>query len=240
MRKHAVNLRRFGAAGLCAVACASAAHAGTMGPVQPLLITYRTEPIRPLIEVGPEVEWNDRDGVESLDVWARSNFHLSDRLVLTIRLGTANTDLDGLIAVGGTAQDLSGGSRLGLGGGVGAVIVDSTRWNLALNLNVKSHRGHKGTLSPSGLADNEFNYLEWNAGLQLQGKYNHFLPYVGVRYSKAEVEYVRLAGAPSTRVGDNVGVYLGAGFDITDRWIGYVEGRVGDETGFTVGGTYAF
>jgi hypothetical protein len=65
---------------------------------------------------------------------------------------------------------------------------------------------------------------------------DRFIPYVGVKYSDAKLT----SGEPKEVADENVGVFVGTDFSITDSLVLNVEGRFVDETAVSFGVTYEF
>jgi len=174
---------------------------------------------------------------ESVLLLGRGSYGLTDRVEVTARLGAA--DLEGH-AAGAGGQKLSSNYRFAWGAGVGGILYDAGNWNLAAQGNYFSHTGHE----IDNVASSKIKYWDYNLGLQVQGKFDQFLPYVGVKYSNARADYSNVTvGATNNykdEAEDNIGVYCGAGVEFAPQWSGYIEGRFVDETSFGGGIRYTF
>lgn len=238
-------MKRILGIALCGAVFATASYAAPMGPVKPAMGRFGLE-----LEIAADrrdMEWstntNDKDRVENLYFLGRGTYGLTDKVEVTVRLGGAGMDVVDLVDVNATENTFNGSSEFAWGLGIGAIVYDAGTWNIAGQANYLAHGGHTGTITPAGTTNNDFDYSEWQVGLQIQGKYDQFLPYLGVKYSDATLDYNKVAGA--TGVADsnsdgNFGVYVGAGFDLTPQWSGYLEGRFVDETSFGGGVRYTF
>lgn len=228
----------------------TAAYSGPMGPVKPTMGRFGLE-----FEVASDrrdMEWSqnrvDKGRAENLYFLGRGTYGLTDKVELTVRLGGAN--MDNVDEVDGATPGESvfeGSSEFAWGVGLSGILYEAGTWNIAGTANYLAHSSHDGPITgnvPDATATNQdYDYTEWQIGLQIQGKYDQFLPYLGVKYSDATLDFNKIYGV--TGVADsesdkNVGVYVGAGFDLTPQWSGYLEGRFVDETSFGGGIRYTF
>ncbi len=227
------------------VLLATASYAGPMGPVDPTMGRFGLE--FELASDRRDMEWSgnvaDKYRAENLSFLGRGSYGLTDKVEVSVRLGGASMDHINRVDVNAAEQTFEGSGEFAWGLGIGAVLYDAGTWNIAGQANYLAHSGHTGNILPAGTTNNDIDFSEWNVGLQIQGKYDQFLPYLGVKFSDASVEYNKLGGATGRaddEAEDNVGIYLGAGFDLTPQWSGYIEGRFIDETGFGGGIRYTF
>jgi len=228
----------------------TAAYSGPMGPVKPTMGRFGLE-----FEVASDrrdMEWSqnrvDKWRAENLYFLGRGSYGLTDKVELTVRLGGANLDLvDKVDGVTAGESTFDGSSQFAWGVGLSGILYDAGTWNIAGTANYLAHSSHDGPITgavPNTTSSNQdVDYREWQIGLQIQGKYDQFLPYLGVKYSDARVDYNKFYGR--TNIADdesdkNVGVYVGAGFELTPQWSGYIEGRFVDETSFGGGIRYTF
>jgi hypothetical protein len=223
----------------------TAAYASPMGPVKPTMGRFGLE-----FEVGAgqrdmerEIAANNKMEAENLMFLGRLSYGLTDKVELTVRLGAQDLDAD---FTAPTTGNYDGNSKFAWGVGLSGILYEAGTWNIAGVANYFSSSSHNGrTTGNIGATTNtEVDYFDWNIGLQIQGKYDQFLPYLGVKYSDAKAEIDRWNNAAITNgdyeAEDNVGIYVGAGFDLTPQWSGYVEGRFIDETSFGGGIRYTF
>jgi len=96
----------------------------------------------------------------------------------------------------------------------------------------------------SSLSSAGFDYNEWQGAIGVSVQFENLIPYAGVKYSEADgeakatfttTEYKEDIGAD-----DNIGVFFGSDFVVSDSMSLYVEGRLIDETAFSGGGTIRF
>jgi hypothetical protein len=220
------------------------AAASPMGPVKPMMGRFSLE-----FELGAAKREMERQSAKSEEIEAepllflgRISYGLTDQVEITMRIGGQDLDADFRPAAG----TYNGSSQFAWGAGISGILHDAGAWNVAGVANYFTSRGHTGPINLSGAItrNNVADYSDWNIGLQIQGKYDQFLPYLGLRYSNARVEYDRWDNQPETyrdyRADQNVGLYVGAGFDLSPQWSGYVEGRFIDEIGFGGGIRYTF
>lgn len=227
---------------------AAAVQAGPMGPVQPQVGRFALE-----FEAASEMrrtEWspnvNDKRKAESILYLGRGSYGLTDRVEVYARLGAANLKVKDVSDIGPNGPfttlgaTINGKSKLAWGLGLSGILYDAGTWNLAATANYFSHNGHDAK-APDNNSD--YDYWDYNLGLQLQGKFNQFLPYLGVKYSNSRVDYSKVRGAGVTYKDDqerNIGVYGGAAVHFTPQWSAYLEGRFVDETSFGGGIRYLF
>lgn len=234
--------------GIAAAVCVTAASAGPMGPVKPTMGRFSLEG-----EVASErrdMEHTttpaDKMRAEAVDFVGRISYGLTDKVEVTARLGGADLDVvdrADVAAIGGAVANGStfdGSSQFAWGLGISAILYDAGTWNLAGNANYFSHADHNGNWG--AVTNNDLNYSDWNIGVQAQGKWDQFLPYLGVKYSDARIDFDKINGAARADAESEnvVGVYVGTGFDLTPQWSGYVEGRFIEETSFGGGIRYTF
>lgn len=239
-------MKRILGLAICGALLATASYAGPMGPVDPTMGRFGLE--FELASDRRDMEWSgnvaDKSRVENLSYLARGSYGLTDKVEVSVRLGGASMDIVDKVDVGGgVEQTFEGSGEFAWGLGIGAVLYDAGTWNIAGQANYLAHGGHTGNILPAGITNNDIDFSEWNIGLQIQGKYDQFLPYLGVKFSDATVDYNKYGGATNVadeEAEDNVGIYVGAGFDLTPQWSGYLEGRFIDETGFGGGIRYTF
>jgi hypothetical protein len=222
----------------------TSAYAGPMGPVKPSMGRFGLE-----FEVSADdrdMEWTgnaaDKSHAENINYLGRLSYGLTENVEIYGRLGGASFDIVDDVDVNATEQTFEGSGEFAWGGGIAGILYDAGTWNIAGNANYLAHSSHTGTITPAGTTNNDIDFSEWNLGLQIQGKYDQFLPYLGVKYSDATIEYNRLGGAAvaDEESDNNVGVYVGAGIDLAPQWSAYIEGRFVDETSFGGGIRYTF
>ena len=226
----------------------TAAYAGPMGPVKPTMGRFGLEFEIASDQRDMECSSNaaDKSRAENLYFLGRGTYGLTDKVELTVRLGGASMDEVFKADVNGTEATFNGSTEFAWGLGIAGILYDAGTWNIAGNANYLAHSGHDGTITPNvslTASNQDFDYSEWQIGLQVQGKYDQFLPYLGVKYSDATLDYNKYKGRTDradSESDNNVGVYVGAGFDLTPQWSGYVEGRFVDETSFGGGIRYTF
>jgi len=233
-------LKKVSAAVVLGAVVATASFASPMGPVRPQMGRWGVE---------VEASADDRDmesenttasqaEAQNVNVLGRISYGLTDRFEVSARLGMADLDVDHTAgAAFARGNQFSGGSEFAWGAALGAILYDAGTWNIAGQGNYLAHSGHQSNTTA------ELDYSEWNLGAQLQGKWDMFVPYVGVKYSDASLEQnnaTSLGVAGDFESADNVGVYGGAGWDFNPNWGGYVEGRFIDETSFGGGIRYTF
>ena len=86
---------------------------------------------------------------------------------------------------------------------------------------------------------------EWHIAPYIAKRINDFTPYFGVRYSDMKVKMKKPSGSGWTddhkyKADDNVGVFLGTDYKVTDNWTLNLEGRFIDETATSFACTYKF
>lgn len=237
-------MMRSGAITILLGVLATLAAASPMGPVKPAMGRFGLE-----FEFGAgrrdlarQTAKSEVIEAEPLFFLGRLSYGLTDQVELTARLGGRN--LDAAFRTGGGNFD--GNNRFSWGAGIGGILHDAGAWNVAGVANYFASRGHDGPIDLAGAVtrNNEADCSDWNIGLQLQGEYDRFLPYLGLRYSNARLKFDRWNGQPETRrdyrAERNVGLYFGLGFALAPQWAGYVEGRMVDETAFGGGMRYTF
>lgn len=224
------------------LAIVATATAAPMGVVKPASGRF---------SIGPELAFDRRDMVvsnqknnfrqtETLYYLIRGNYGLTEKVEFTVRLGGANFDYNDLIDVNTSENTFDGGSALTWGLSVGAIVWEAPAWNLAGVANFLSHGEHSGAW-PGTLGGNvEASYREWALGLQAQGKFRNYTPYLGVKYSDASLDYNTPTGTPDDEAEEHIGIYLGLGYVMTPEWSGYLEGRFIDEESFGAGLRYTF
>ncbi len=228
---------------------AGSVSAGPMGPVRPAAERIGVE-----FEVASDerdLTWSgnsaDISTVENIAYIGRLSYGVTDRIEIHLRLGSTTLDLtDRPDATNAVPAIFNGTRQFTWGGGFGAILVDERGWNLALQANALVHERHTGAWSGAVNGTvNDYDYTEWQAGLQVQGRYPEFLflrnavPYLGVKYSDATLDENVYCGQrvtpPAHDADDNFGVYTGIGFDLAPRWTMYLEGRFVDETSVGAG-----
>lgn len=235
-------LKKVSAAVVLGAVVATASFASPMGPVKPQMGRWGVEVEGSADERDMESENNqaNQNEAQNVNVLGRISYGLTDRFEVSARLGMADLDVDRTAgAAFTTGNQFSGGSEFAWGAAVGAILYDAGTWNIAGNGNYLAHNGHNAASSSTA----ELDYSEWNVGAQLQGKWDQFLPYLGVKYSDAALEQNNvnsLGVAGDFESENNVGVYVGAGWDMNPNWSGYLEGRFVDETSFGGGIRYTF
>lgn len=167
--------------------------------------------------------------VESVYYVARIDYGLTDLVEIYGRIGGA--DLDG---TGNTfpGNNLSTSGELAWGAGIQGIIYNAGTWNLAADAQYFAHSDHQ-----QNAGARQYDWKEWQVGVQVQGQWDQFHPYLGVKYSNLDID---VSNGADLEAEDNVGVYLGAGFDLAGNWSGYLEGRFIDETAFGGGISYTF
>lgn len=213
----------------------TAAYAGPMGPVRPQMGRWGVEFEASIDNRDMEAENNaaNQNEAENLNLLGRLSYGLTDRVEVGARLGVSDLDVD---RRAGTTNNFTGSSEFAWGIALGAILYDAGTWNLAGNANYLAHDDHT-------TGGTTVDYSEWNIGAQIQGKYDMFYPYLGVKWSDATLEPTNgnaLGTTSDFESENNVGVYVGAGWDLTPNWGGYVEGRFIDETSFGGGIRYTF
>lgn len=228
-------LKKVSAAVVMGAVISTVAYAGPMGPVKPTMGRWGVEAEASLDERDMEAEntTTNQNEAENVNILGRISYGLTDRVEASVRLGVTDMEVN---RTAGTTTNFAGSSEFAWGVALGAILYDAGTWNLAGSANYLAHDGHA-----TGAAD--IDYSEWNIGAQLQGKYDMWMPYLGVKWSDATIE--QNTGTPLGAGGDfesddNVGVYVGAGWDLTPNWSGYIEGRFIDETAFGGGIRYTF
>ncbi len=224
---------------------ASAALAGPMGPVKPTQGRWGLEFEVSADQRDMEASGNRANKRENdmLNFLGRASYGLTDKVEVSVRLGGADLEIEDKADVNTTVTQYDGKSEFAWGVAIGAILYDAGTWNIGVSGNYLSHSGHAGSGSfTGGSTANDIDYADWNIGGQLQGKYDQFLPYVGIKYSDARTSYNSVAGAAAAddEADDNFGVYIGAGWDLSPQWSGYFEGRFVDETSFGGGVRYTF
>lgn len=219
----------------------TAVYASPMGPVRPAMGRFGLE-----FEAASESRKMDISGngtnttnrkVESVLLLGRGTYGLTDRIELTARLGAADLDGRDMTAA---AVKIGSNYRFAWGIGIGGILYDAGNWNLAAQGNYFAHTGHEPK-APYNTTSGKMKFWDYNIGLQVQGKFDQFLPYVGVKYSSARVDYSNINGENyKDEANKNVGVYCGAGVEFAPQWSGYIEGRFVDETSFGGGIRYTF
>lgn len=160
------------------------------------------------------------------------SYGVTDRLELSARFGASFLKLESP-ATGGASVNAA--TRPTWGAGLGALLFQGGLWSLAAQAHYLEHSGHKNA---ARLGSTLVDYREWQAGGQLQYRYDRLLPYLGLAYSDCRVRYrFGRAGERSRR---RIGVYGGAGCDFSLRCSGFLEGRFIDETGAAAGLRYTF
>ncbi len=179
--------------------------------------------------------------LDSFHAMGRGSYGLTDQLEAYVRLGGADANLDGTTNAAGYTFNSS--TDFAWGAGVQGIIYDAGSWNIGGDAQYFGHSSHTGNSNSSATGPGiavDFDYGEWQVGLQLQGTFDQFYPYVGVKYSDVTLNYSRPGGVADMDADDNVGVYVGSGFQIAPQWSGYIEGRFVDETAFGGGIGYRF
>ncbi|MBL4888538.1 MAG: hypothetical protein JKX97_00790 [Candidatus Lindowbacteria bacterium] len=182
--------------------------------------------------------------VDYLVYIGRVHYGLSDRVEIYGELGSVSA---GLNQTSGTLlfNDISTGSELIWGAGIQGILHDAKTWNIGMDLQYLSTKDLTGPAvggATNGLPWT-IDWTEWHVAVQAQTTIEGFIPWVGVKYSDATVENLRINGAPDPReleASDNVGVYGGVATMIGDKTAVYVEGRFIDETAFGGGIKYNF
>lgn len=172
---------------------ATVASAGPMGPIQPRAGRFSLG-IEAIGE-NREMEWDLGTGViteyTSASILARGDYGFTDRFGMTIRLGISDIEVTDPTSPRSTA---SFDNTLALGVGLAGIIYDDASWNLGLQGNYFYHGDHAlEGVGGTGVLDVRWGDL--NVGLQAQGKFDPFLPYVGVKYSDAVAQYDGSIGA---------------------------------------------
>lgn len=224
---------------------ATAALANPMGPVKPTMgrVGVEFEIAAGTRDMERETARTEKLEAEQLAFLGRLSYGLTDMVEISARLGVQEIDAD---FTAPTTGAFNGSNEFVWGVGISGILYDAGTWNLAGQANYLASSSHTGATTGNIVnnANNEIDYNAWVIGLQIQGKYDQFLPYLGVRYSNAEVEFKRWNNASvadrNYEAENNFGIYVGAGFDLTPQWSGYVEGRFIDETAFGGGIRYTF
>ncbi|RMH59507.1 MAG: hypothetical protein D6679_01700 [Candidatus Hydrogenedentota bacterium] len=230
-------MRKLGTGLLACVVLAGTALASPVGWIHPEAGRFGVGG-----EVGAitnrDLEWNSGNNVAEIDqsvyYVGRIGYGLTDQVEIYGRLGGADLDLRSTVGGLGWTGTAGGSTEFAWGVGLQGVIYDAGTWNLAGDANYFAHNSH--TLNSIGVNDADF--WEWQVGLQAQTQFDQFYPYLGVKYSDANIQYTNLS--PDLEADDNVGVYVGAGFNLSGNWSGYLEGRFVDETSFGGGVQYRF
>lgn len=187
-----------------------------------------------------EMRWEqpslNRYTVESNRYLGSVSYGFSDRIELVGRFGF--TDLDIFTKAGaGYGTSYAGDPRFTAGLSLGGILHEKSSWNLAAHVGYLVEENHHGSW-PGGLGnDAEIGWSEWQIGVQIQGQMEPFTPFLGVKYSKADLSVERPQGAAFSRLvtDDEVGVYIGSAVELTPKWSGYLEGRFIDETAYGIG-----
>lgn len=216
------------------VAVVSPTLAGPMGPVRPAngkfsveaLGAYDRRELMPLPGAGGECEVINTRPLASL------SYGLTDRVELSARLGASLLKLQSPATDGASVKT---NTRLAWGGKLAALLMQGRRWSLAAQTDCLVHSGHKNR---DRLGATLIDYREWQAGLQLQYRYDLLRPYLGTAYSDCRVRY--RYGWEGERSRRRVGVYGGTGCDFSTHCSGFIEGRFLDETGAAAGLRYTF
>lgn len=240
-------MKRFIAAGIGLLAAASVS-AGPMGPVDPSERRIGVEfevasDQRPMAWLGNP---GDHSDVKNIAMLGRLSYGVTDRIEIYARLGSTTLDIQDEADAGnaGTAR-FDGSRQFTYGGGIGAILIGDASRNLAVQANALVHDRHTGRWSGfiAGTV-NDYDYHEWQVGLQAQMRFDRFLVaspalgYVGVKYSDAELEENIQNGVvinnSDHEARENIGVYVGLSVALTESWRAYIEGRFLDER--SVGG----
>jgi len=162
---------------------------------------------------------------------------------------------------GGTLQEVDAGggaaAAVDLGGafvgGIGAqgVVPDLFGdWGLGAHVSYLWH-GNRDSVNAAvaaggfavGVADipADINVGELQGAITLQGDYDSWDPYVGLTLSEILIEG-SIAGIPfrDLRLKNTAGVVVGTGFDFSETFGGYIEGRLVDQDAVNFGFLWAF
>ncbi len=224
------------------MAIATGAAAAPMGPVKPSAGRF---------SIGLEgdvsarrMEWEGGSSVEtdygSAGIMGRVSYGFTERAEVWGRFGYASLILQDPTPPR-TTVEFDNAFAWGVGGG--GIAMDQENWNLAIQGNYNSHGDH----ALQGLSSGSFDatWSDWNIGVQAQGKYDAFMPYIGLRYSDATAEYsgifvAALGGGFDDNAQTNFGIYGGFGYDFSPEFSAYLDGRVIDELGIGGGLKYSF
>lgn len=238
-------MRRFLTIIASAVLALQAASATPIGPVDPAMGRFSLELETAYDKRDMEVSNSstNKRRAEASYFLGRAAYGLSRNVEVSLRIGTGDLEYVDLPDVNGSQTKFSGTTEQTFGFGLGAILYEAGTWNLAGIANYLWHDNHSGPWSGVASSGNDINYREWSFGVQAQGKFDRFMPYLGVKYSDVHVDFTSISnngGTPGDGADKNAGVYLGWGFDMTPQWSGYVEGRFLDENSFGGGVRYSF
>lgn len=98
--------------------------------------------------------------------------------------------------------------------------------------------------SDAALSGVKFDHKEWQVALEVSYQADRIIPYGGVKYSDIDGKAAAtISGREYSRDFEpeqNIGIFAGVDFLITDTVSVYAEGRFIDETAFSAGGTIRF
>lgn len=227
---------------------ATAVVAGPMGPVRPSSGRWglEIEGSRESREFALEKITADKYSAENTRYLSRISYGVTDNMELSVRFGADQMDIINIPDVNPAQSVFFGSNQFAWGLGIGTILYDGGIANLACQATWLSHSNHTGVVAPSGTGDNVFDFTEWQIGMQVQGQFGRFLPYIGTKYSDAQIKNtsanrVSFSSSFNTIHSDqNVGAYGGAMFDVTSGLSLYVEAHGIDESSFGAGMRYSF
>ncbi len=82
--------------------------------------------------------------------------------------------------------------------------------------------------------------LQWHVACYLAKEFKNLTPYVGARYSDLKMTVKSETVCYKMNAKNKVGVFVGLGYEIGDRWRLNLEGGFVDETAISLSGAYRF
>jgi len=171
----------------------------------------------------------------------------------TIGIADLKTEENWLTAAaerGSIAADTKTGAVWGLG--LTGVIGPGDDWSMGADLQYLTHRNkyNKGRIdnqtSPGDSEDfsGKMTVKEWQIAPYMAKKIGGFTPYLGLRYSDMRINDKYTASSGDTQekkeADDNVGIFIGTDYSITDNWKVNLEASFVDDTAISFGTSYRF
>lgn len=181
----------------------------------------------------------------------KGSFGLFDFLDIYVKLGIANYKLNGnLDFLGPTVQDLEVKTNwcFAYGGGIKAAHAFKNGLIIGGDLQYLRHRNKIREIftNPFTGADiitfkGKATFQEWHAAPYIGMKIGNFTPYLGAKYSDVRIKTRDDSGQGlKLEADDNVGVFVGATYEVIKNLKLNLEGRFIDETALSFGISYKF
>ncbi len=198
----------------------------------------------------------------------KTSYGVFDNLDVYVKLGTADfdgkssytiRDVDGSYEIG--SLKIKGNNAFAYGFGMKGKYNLENDWIVGCDVQYLRHQhdvkftdswtdyNPDGSVDEvdSGSGKGKVTFQEWHIAPYIARKIGNFLPYFGVRYSDLRTNYKipdedseDPDSIPKFKADDNVGIFIGTDFKITDNWKLNLEGRFVDETAMSLGATYKF